>query len=144
MIGSGIVALILLLAFLFVFRPKNEKQLSAEPSPTSAVILTIDSSVVIDLISSGGGKEAILTISNIPDSTVSIDYELSYQTKQQGLQGVIGTITLDNEKEYEKKLTLGTCSSGSCVYHQVEGMVRVSLKFTGNYGDKIFEKEYKI
>jgi len=57
---------------------------------------------------------------------------------------VIGTIALNSESEYLKKITLGTCSSGKCVYHEVVGKIKVSLKFTGSYGEKIFEKEYEL
>ncbi len=112
--------------------------------PTEVVMPTLDSSVQVDLSSNSGGKEVTLAIEGIPSNTQSIDYELSYQTKQQGLQGVIGTIPLKGESNYEKKLTLGTCSSGSCVYHQVLGKIKLTLKFTGDYGDKIFEKEFEI
>ena len=85
----------------------------------------------------------MLKVGNIPKNTQSIDYELSYQTAQQGLQGVIGTVTSEKDN-FEKKLTLGTCSSGTCVYHQVVGKIKLTLKFTGEYGEKIFEKEYAI
>ncbi|MBI2641817.1 hypothetical protein HYW87_04480 [Candidatus Roizmanbacteria bacterium] len=123
--------------------PKTESE--TEVLPTEDVIPTVDSSVEVNLVSSSVGREVVLQLRKIPRGTESIDYELSYQTKQQGLQGVIGTITLDEgEDEYDKRLTLGTCSSGTCVYHQVEGSIRLSLKFTGDYGEKIFEEEYDI
>lgn len=108
------------------------------------VIPTIDSSVNVLLTKSTDGKEVTLTINNISQGTQSIDYELSYKTKKQGLQGVIGTIKTEGEKDYEKKLTLGTCSSGNCVYHEVEGTIKLNLKFSGDYGEKIFEKEYPL
>ncbi|MBI3366047.1 hypothetical protein HY041_00260 [Candidatus Roizmanbacteria bacterium] len=139
-----LIAVFLLMGGLMLRGTGVSKKESQSPQPTETVIPTVDSSVKIDLTSSLGGKEVVLEIKNIPSSTQTIDYELSYQTKQQGLQGVIGTITLNSESGYEKRITLGTCSSGKCVYHDVVGKIKVTLKFTGNYGDKIFEKEYEL
>ena len=111
---------------------------------TEEVIPTVDSSVEVTLESALGNKEVTLSINNIPKNTKTIDYELSYQTEKQGLQGVIGTIKLDNEKSYQKKLTLGTCSSGTCVYHTVIGKIKLNLRFTGDYGERVFEKEVSL
>lgn len=144
MFVGGAFIIVIFVGF-FVFRGKGSQEKSAStPEPTETVIPTIDSSVKVDLISTLDGKEVLLDIKGIPSGTQTIDYELSYQTKQQGLQGVIGTIPLDTESGYEKKITLGTCSSGRCVYHEVVGKIKLTLKFAGNYGDKIFEKEYEF
>ncbi len=141
----GITIVILFLIGVLIVRGMKPSQKETQTlQPTETVIPTLDSSVKVDLTSSLGGKEVVLEIKDIPATTQTIDYELSYQTKQQGLQGVIGTITLDKESKYEKRITLGTCSSGKCVYHEVVGKVKLTLKFTGDYGDKIFEKEYEI
>lgn len=142
-VGGGLIVLILVGTLVFRGRSSSQKNTSST-EPTEAVIPTVDTSVQVSLTSSSGGKEVALNIKGIPLGTQTIDYELSYQTKQQGLQGVIGTITLTNESEYQKSITLGTCSSGKCVYHEVVGKIKLSLKFTGSYGDKIFEKEYGL
>ncbi len=116
-------------------------------SPTEVMdepIPTIDSSVMVELKQQTGSHDVVLSMSDLPKGTESIDYELSYETVKQGLQGVIGTIVVTDEKSYEKKLTLGTCSSGACVYHEVDGAIKLNLKFTGSFGEKIFEKEYEL
>lgn len=113
--------------------------------PSEAIIPTVSSSVKVNLVTLTGGHDVSLNVSGIPSGTTSIDYELSYQTAQQGLQGVIGTITPNSgESTFEKKLTLGTCSSGTCVYHQVVGQIKVTLKFTTDSGQQIFEKEFSL
>jgi hypothetical protein len=140
----GVLLFIILITGGIMLRKGNTKTSIGSPEPTEAVVPTIDSSVSVDLTSTSGGKEVSLEIKGIPSGTQAIDYELSYQTGQQGLQGVIGTIALNSESEYLKKITLGTCSSGKCVYHEVVGKIKVSLKFTGSYGEKIFEKEYEL
>lgn len=143
-IGGAIIVLLVIGYWLFG-RNKQVKTDNMEPLPTEMVIPTVDSSVKVDLRDAGGGKEVILSADNIPDKTQTVDYELSYNTAQQGLQGVIGTITLaEGDSTFNKKITLGTCSSGNCVYHQVVGKIKLSLKFNGDYGEKVFEKEYKI
>lgn len=140
---SLLVIIFLILKF-FVFKNKPVKK-EITISPTQELIPTIDSSVKVSLTSVLEGKEVLLSIKNIPTGTESIDYELSYETAKQGLQGVIGTVTLNSDKkEIEKKITLGTCSSGTCVYHQVVGKIKLSLKFSGSYGERIFEKEYSL
>lgn len=147
MLIGGIFLTILIIGGILIGSKKTkvEKPEVEELLPTEAVIPTVDSSVSLDLVSSSAGREVTLQIKKIPKGTESIDYELSYQTKQQGLQGVIGTIQIrKNESNVDKTLTLGTCSSGACVYHQVLGKIRLNLRFTGKYGDKVFEKEYQL
>ncbi|PIP15161.1 hypothetical protein COW98_04980 [Candidatus Roizmanbacteria bacterium CG22_combo_CG10-13_8_21_14_all_35_9] len=141
----GAVLLVLLAIGYWLLGRKNIPKNNQETiSPTEIVLPTIDSSVKVDLQSVSGGKDVTLSINNIPSGTDSVDYELSYQTAQQGIQGVIGTIDVSNQSDYEKKITLGTCSSGTCVYHQVVGKIKLTLKFTGDYGEKLFEKEYEL
>ena len=147
MLIGGILLTILLVGGVLINsrNTKVEKPEEEELLPTEVVIPTIDKNVGVDLISSSLGREVALQIKKIPKGTKSIDYELSYQTRQQGLQGVIGTIELKaNQSEVNKELTLGTCSSGTCIYHQVVGKIRLNLRFTGDYGDKVFEKEYEL
>jgi hypothetical protein len=140
------VLLILLgVGFYFFNRGRVKTQSEVKTMPTSEIIPTVDGSVKVDLAMTSQGKEVILKVQKIPAETESIDYELSYKTKAQGLQGIIGTITLtEGEREYQKKLTLGTCSSGTCVYHQVVGSINLTLRFMGGYGERIFEKEYEL
>lgn len=146
MIG-GIVLTVLIIGGVLISSKKTEvkKQEDGDLLPTEVVIPAVDKSVKVGLVSSNLGREVTLQIKGIPSDTESIDYELSYQTAQQGLQGVIGTIQLKSgETEVDKSLTLGTCSSGTCVYHDVTGKIRLNLRFTGEYGDKVFEKEYEL
>ena len=109
------------------------------------VIPTVDSSVQVDLVKSSTSKDVTLKIQGIPTDTQAIDYELSYEEKTKGLQGAIGSISVtSNEKTFSKQITLGTCSSGKCVYHEVVGKIKVTLKFSGPYGEKAYENEYAI
>lgn len=116
---------------------------NAMEEPTEAPIPTVDSSVVVQVNPINGGKEVDVVVKKAPSGTETIDVELSYNTVDKGLQGAIGTITVE-KNEGSKKITLGTCSSGTCVYHKVDGEVKVDLKFNGSYGEKLFTKSYKL
>lgn len=147
MMVVGVIVFVLLLSGILLLSRRdnpNEQKEETNSLPTEAVIPTISDDVKIDLVSSSAGREVVLQIKDIPSGTQIIDYELSYQTAQQGLQGVIGTIELRGESAIDKNLTLGTCSSGTCIYHQVVGEVRLNLRFSGDYGEKVFEKEYEL
>lgn len=144
---AGVIILLVLGVgfFMLTGSRKNQTKINTAAFPTEAVIPTVDSSVVVEFVPTAGGHEVALSVKKLPGSTNAVDYELSYQTSSQGLQGVIGTVTLKGgEDSIEKQITLGTCSSGKCVYHQVVGKIKLTLKFNGSYGEKIFEKEYSI
>lgn len=143
-LGIAILVFLVVISYWLLRKKNNSKNTAYTVSPTEVLVPTIDSSVKVNLVSSLPGKEVLLTIENIPAGTETIDYELSYQTPKQGLQGVLGTIKIDKNKKYEKKITLGTCSSGTCVYHEVLGKVKLILKFNGSFGERIFEREYEI
>jgi len=150
MLIGGVIVLIVSAVSYYYFTPKNGQN---ENIPKTNNVLdqgenvapTVDASVKVQLTSGVGKKDAELKVEEIPPGTQTVEYMLSYQEKQKGLQGVLGTVTLgENEKEFNKQITLGTCSSGRCVYHEVVGKVKATLKFSGSYGDKIFEKEYEM
>ncbi len=141
---GGVVVLLLLVGF-FVIKGQNTKTEIVEEAPVEDVIPTVDASVKVSLEANDAqNKEVALSASGIPSGTESVEYELSYLTASQGLQGVIGTVSLEGKRQFEKELTLGTCSSGTCVYHQVVGKIKLTLKFNGDYGAKLFEKEFEL
>lgn len=144
-----VVIVLLIMTAGFIISSSNkakEKNVTrTSRSDAEVIIPTTDASTTASLSTLNGGKEVTLILKGIPNGSQTVDYELSYSTKQQGFQGVIGTVSLtDSEKNFEKKITLGTCSSGKCVYHEVVGAIKVTLKFNGSYGEKILEKEFNI
>ncbi|MGB9882933.1 MAG: hypothetical protein ACPLRN_00225 [Microgenomates group bacterium] len=158
---GGLVFVVLF--FIFFINQKNNsknKKNIVNVSPTEQLIPTVDTSVKADfqLIKKG---EAALKIINIPKNTLSIDFELSYLVKNNDVsegddgeleQGVIGKCYQFQEDWQcgeakdggSRKIVLGTCSSGVCRYHNIVSPIKVVLKFTGDYGQKIFQKEYKL
>lgn len=145
MISLVIIIIIGLVVLFMVFnKPKPKKE---EPQddvlPKSEIIPTVDQSVEV-ILTSKNNKEVVLKINKIPLGTTSIEYELSYLAQGDLPKGVIGTIPLGNEESIKRSITLGTCSSGKCVYDQGVESIKVSLKFIGEYGIRIFEKEFGL
>jgi len=146
-VGAVVVVLVLLVGSkMFIFNKSGKTEQKTEVIPTEILIPTVDSSVKVQLRSATAGRDVTLSIVGVPNGTTSMEYSLSYNTAKQGIQGVIGTVNSADikSKAYTKDLTLGTCSSGTCVYHEVDGPISLSLKFNGSYGEKIFEKEFNL
>lgn len=145
-IAAAVLALIIILISVIALRQNKTADKTVIKTETELeVIPTVDSSVKVALQAKNNKRAVELIISGIPASTSSIDYSISYQTKQQGLQGIIGVMKVkEGEKEKTFERELGTCSSGRCVYHEVEGNIKVELKFSGKYGERVFEKEYEL
>lgn len=63
-------------------------------------------------------KTLSFTVKNLINY-IKLSYELTYDTDN-GLQGLIGQVELNNQEEYTKEnILLGTCSAGgTCIYHQ--------------------------
>ncbi len=140
----GVLIVVGVSAGVFFAQKKAPVVQKTEKTEDVGAIPTVDASVIVTLTPKQGNKEIVLTSSGVPSGTTSVDYELSYDTKGQGKQGVIGTITTIEGNAIEKQMTLGTCSSGRCVYHEVIGAIQVTLKFTGEYGEKVLSKEFTL
>jgi hypothetical protein len=139
-------AVILIGIGLAIFFSQKKPTVTEQPQKKEEVgaIPTVDASTTVTLTALQGNKEIVLKSSSVPNGTTSVDYELSYDTKAQGKQGVIGTISDVKGNSFEKQMTLGTCSSGRCVYHEVVGAIQVTLRFTGEYGEKVLSKEFTL
>lgn len=129
---------------LFFSQQKTKVVEKPQTKEEEGAIPTVDASTTVTLSALPGNKEIVLKSSSVPNGTTSIDYELSYDTKAQGKQGVIGTISTITGNSFEKQMTLGTCSSGRCVYHEVVGSIQVTLRFTGEFGERVLSKEFTL
>jgi len=143
LVGFFLVLFIFSGYWLLIGRKATINNKNEQVIPTDVVIPTIDSSVKISLTPLTGRKEVLLSIKNMPKNTNSLEYILSYETIEGGLQGVNSTAEITGS-DFEKKITLGTCSSGTCVYHNVKDKIKVELVFKGNDRDKYFTKEYAL
>ncbi len=145
------VVLLLFLVLFFIWKMRttnnsvNTKKTSVSTT-TNDELEKVDPSVKVKLIKLNKKNTVELSIIGIPEGTESIDYQLSYKTVTKGEQGVIGTISNSDfiNNSVKREIFFGTCSSGKCVYHKVSGDINVSLTFSGNYGERIFEKDFSL
>jgi len=115
----------------------------------------VDSSVVVSLGEGGKKGEVEIAVKNAPEGTKKAEMELTYnraaRAEDDTDSDVIpdGVLTGCEFKSGQRScmktgITLGTCSSGVCRYHTVVGAIKLSIIFSGSYGDRSFEKEYKL
>jgi hypothetical protein len=142
-IGGVLLVLFVFFGYKFLSGRKAVVNNNEQTAPLDGVVPTVDSSVKINLTAEAGKKEVLLSIKNMPLNTTGLEYILSYETVEGGLQGINSTAEI-TKRDFEKKITLGTCSSGTCVYHNVKGKIKMELIFKGNNGDKYFTKEYEL
>ncbi len=148
MIGIVIAVIVLLVAGGMMISGNKKKSATDEGTgqklQNSEVAPTVDASVKVGLTVTPDKKEATLTVSNLPKGTKTMDFTLSYTTKEKE-DGSIGSITVEGGKDsYERKVTFGTCSSGVCRYSPPISPVKLTIDFMGTYGERIFEKEYTL
>ena len=105
------------------------------------MIPTVDSSVKVSI---EGSTEATISLSGIPADTKEIEYELSYETKSGSIEGVFGKIEVDGSSQAEEEVTFGTCSSGVCRYHEIDGPINGVFKFSGSYGERLLETSFDL
>lgn len=83
----------------------------------------------ISLTPNVAGNELKLAVARIPAGVSVVEYELVYDTAASVTQGVPGSVDVSGKSTLERKLTLGTCSSGVCRYDKGVKDIKISLKF---------------
>lgn len=144
------VSILLLVSISLIFYLKNRYISTSEEDvivPTPTVVLpTVSESIKVNLISRNANKSVDLSIEGLTSDISSIEYELTYQTGIGIPRGMLGTINLKGEKSINKTdITLGTCSSGNCVYDTGVTSVNLSLKFNFSNGQSsVFQNSYSL
>lgn len=139
------VVLIILVTVLLILQAKRRGETEISPTPTPTIALPeIGEDVEVNLTSRYDKKAVILTISQIPPETTSIDYELSYETGERLPRGVLGTIHLEGEDDVKREILLGTCSRNVCVYDTGVEKISLVLKFNSPEGSSQFQKDYEL
>lgn len=141
---GGLVLVVIAVGVWFFTRttPQTAKNVENESvfEEPNETIQILEDSVEITI---KGKTDAEISVKNIPANTKSISYELSYNTKSGSVEGVFGMIDVDNANATEQ-ITFGTCSSGVCKYHQIDGTVKGIFIFEGSYGQKMREQEFAL
>jgi hypothetical protein len=149
---AAIALVVLALVGYLVTRPAApplaKKAIQITQAPENEIIPTVGPEVQVSLKSITPKQEIKLIVEGVPDKTTSIEYELTYSTKKQESEGVFSTAKPKEPattfgKTFERQITLGTCSRNVCTYHEITSDIKVTLKFEGDYGSKLFQKEFK-
>ena len=153
----GIVVLVAIavgVGSFFLLNPKKNVTTTQTKEFTEAAddlgtIPTVGPGVKVALESIVPKQEIKLMVEGIPVGTKSLEYELTYSTKDQDSQGVFSTAKPEKGSSkfgstFMREITLGTCSRNVCKYHEITSPIKVSLKFEGDYGAQIFQKEYDL
>ena len=145
MLIIGIIVVLVIIGGWYITRKPAKKMVTTKSSilPENEEIQMVDESVKVDFVSKNK-REAAISVSAVPTGTETIEYEVSYNTVEDIPQGAIGALEVSGSTASKDGITFGTCSSGTCRYHNVAGNAKVVLKFSGSYGDRLFEKEFPL
>lgn len=151
----GSVVVVFGIWFLSNASNKNSSQTTENVLENEPTIAPVDSSVIVNLNEAGKKGEVEINVKNAPEGTKKAEMELTYnraaRAEDDTDSDVIpdGVLTGCDFKSGQRScvktgITLGTCSSGVCRYHTVVGNIKLSIIFSGSYGERSFEKEYKL
>lgn len=102
---------VLLLVYFLVIKP-SKTQTGNEEQVSSLMEVSLDDRPVASLTPTADGHWLNLKVDKINIPAATMDYELLYDLPDGRTQGVPGTITLNGLKVIERKLLLGSESSG--------------------------------
>jgi hypothetical protein len=102
--------------------------------------LSIDERPYVTLTPRPDGHELTLKITNVPEGFKAVEYELGYKNKDGVQQGATGKITVSSPV-LERKILLGTCSSGRCRYDEGVERGTLTLRFRDDQGKLIAKFE---
>jgi predicted small secreted protein len=144
-----VVILVVVVGMKFAGKSTSSTQQTENVLPQTDTIKPVDASVIVTLKETTPGQEVTLTVDKIPEGTNTIEYELSYDAtgpngEVQPRGALASPIDVTGKKSIQRAITLGTCSSGKCVYDKGVKTIKAALKFNGTYGVRSFEKEYAL
>ena len=124
----SVVAVIVMLLGVsyFVFSGKD-KISSLEEEVVDEAIKMNPEDIGLTLEATTGNKEVLMKISDTSKFT-SFEYEMNYEADVDGemvSRGAIGSGEVEGDDLIERKITIGTCSSGTCKFDK--GVKKVSL-----------------
>lgn len=127
-VGIVLAVLIVIVAGFLVFgksKPSSSTTTKATPTPEPvSVEISPEDLPSVRLIPRADRRELTLEIKNLKDIK-TLEYELTYLTKEGRTQGAVGSAELNGETSITKKILLGTCSRNVCRYD--EGVTNGSL-----------------
>ena len=140
MIGIGLV-LVIGLGFIgwFILGKNNSgEEVLPTPTPVRYVEVSAEEAPFVSLIPSSDGHWLTLNIAGIRDAE-TVEYELAYDTAAGVGQGSISSPSpVGADGKYEKRIMLGTESSGKYTFHEGVSGGSVTVKLAGGLGPRRF------
>lgn len=138
----GVVVLGLSIYFVLGFRNPSGNQ-----DQETAVEIAFDKRPVVSLTPSDDGHWLTLKVEEISIAKAkSLDYELLYTLPDGRTQGVPGTVDLSSQTSFERKLLLGSESSGKFRYDEgvEDGSLTIRLRDSGGKLLTRFSSKFKL
>ena len=130
LIGGAV--LISLVGFVIFNLRSKAPELTKKDEPVKE--LSLEDRPFVTLVPNASGNELAFNLTRIPGSISVVEYELVYNTLANVKQGVPGSVDVEGRATLERKLTLGTCSSGVCRYDKGVRDIQLTLKFRDSKG----------
>lgn len=129
--------------FLFTRSKKVDEKEPLMPVETF-VTTAVEDRPFVSLFPSEDGHWLTLKVEGIKNAD-SLEYELVYDTADGMSQGAVGgPFSLSGETGYEKKILLGTQSSGHYRYHEGVENGSLMIRLDGGPGPRKFTSEFKL
>ncbi|MBU1126948.1 hypothetical protein KKF11_01210 [Patescibacteria group bacterium] len=137
--------LLLLIAF-FVFKTikgKDSKPILVEEEQSGFITTSIADSPFISLTPTSDGYWLNLEVLQIKDAD-KLEYELLYETGDGATQGSIGSIDLKGKTTYEKRILLGSESSGHYRYDKGVEKGEITIRLRGGMGRRKYTTKFHL
>lgn len=130
----GIAAIVIVVAiagYLFVSKQKTAKEPVVEQAPEEQALEMKPEEIGLELTPNKALTEVVMKINDVSKFN-HFDFEMSYDAIVDGEavpKGAIGSGDINpGETSVERKITIGTCSSGTCKYDK--GVKKISIVIT--------------
>lgn len=120
----------------------EEPGVTAVPTPARFVETALEERPFISLIPSSDGHWLTIKVEKIQNAT-ALEYELTYTTGDGLVQGAIGG-PFSTDTSYEKKILLGTESSGHYRYHEGVERGSITIRLEGGPGPRKFTSDFRL
>lgn len=137
-------ALVIAVVYFFVIRGKKEANIN--PDDVALTQVPLEKRPVVSLTPTSDGHFLTLKVDKIEIDADSLDYELLYSVPGGATQGVPGTLSLDGQTRVEKKLLLGSESSGKFRYDEGVEQGMLTLRFRDAKGKLVakFSTDFRL
>jgi len=137
--------------YFFVIRGRGSQSTTGDVSPTTEDLsmlrdVPINEQPVVSMVPTSDGHFLNLTIDKIQIDAYSMEYTLLYKMPDGREQGVPGIIPMNGQTKIERKMLLGSESSGKFRYDEGVEKGTFTLKFRNSDGKLIarFETDFHL